>query len=57
MLRSRNGCGAGSREGREQRRRLGYRGPGSEVTWVNTPHVELEMSQEGGAEDSEEGGG
>lgn len=31
-------------------------GPGSEVTWVNTPHVELEMSQEGGAEGSEGGG-
>lgn len=32
-------------------------GAGSGVTWVNTPHVELSLSQEGGASDSEGGGG
>lgn len=30
-------------------------GAGSEITWVNTLHVELSLSQKGGAAGSEEG--
>lgn len=53
MPRSRRGCGAGTEAGLDRRRRLG--GAGSEVTWVNTPHVELSLRQKGGAEGSAEG--
>lgn len=53
-LRSRTDVGRGRGAGPARRRRLGA---GSEVTWVNTPHVELSLSQEGGASGLEEGGG
>lgn len=51
-LRSRSGYGAGTGEGPDRRRRLWA---GSEITWVNTLHVELSLSQKGGAAESEEG--
>lgn len=53
--RSRSECGAGSMAGAGAK--AGGWGPGSEVTWVNTLHVELRLSQEGGAADSRGGGG
>lgn len=46
----------GRGQGRGQIRGGGWGRAGSEVTWVNTLHVELSLRQKGGAAGSEEGG-